>query len=205
LRRTTLLLRTYSEWLLGKRLLAQSMTDPDALALKRPERAVLFMDVRGFTTWSESRTPEEVLHLLNGYYRNAEQVLDRHETIKFKLSADEVMAVLPDAATGLQAAEAMRLATAAYLAPFGIAAGIGLHFGPVIEGVFGAEAVRFYDVLGDVVNTAKRIEGAAGGGEVLVSDALVHGLGRDARVGAARELVVKGKSAPVRVYPLLAK
>ena len=45
---------------------------------------------------------------------------------------------------------------------------------------------------------------AAAGGEVLVSDALVRALGQDARVGAARELVVKGKSAPVRVYPLLA-
>lgn len=203
LKSTALQLQVYSEWLLGKRLLAQSMTDPEALALKRPERAVLFMDVRGFTTWSESRTPEQVLHLLNGYYRVAEQVLDRHAVVKFKLSADEVMAVLPNASVGTQAAQALRLATSDYLAPFGIAAGIGLHFGPVIEGVFGAEAVRFYDVLGDVVNTAKRIEGAAAGGEVLVSDALVRALGPDALVGAARELVVKGKSAPVRVYPLL--
>lgn len=202
LRQTTLQLRTYSEWLLGKRLLAQSMTDPEALALKRPDRAVLFMDVRGFTTWSESRAPEEVLHLLNGYYRVAERVLEQHETIKFKLSADEVMAVLPNAAIGLQTAQAMRLATSAYLAPFGIAAGIGMHFGPVIEGVFGAEAVRFYDVLGDVVNTAKRIEGAAAGGEVLVSESLVQACGATAPLGTARELVVKGKSAPVRVYPL---
>lgn len=203
LRRTTLQLRVYSEWLLGRRLLARSMTDPDALTLKRPARAVMFMDIRGFTRWSETRKPEQVLDLLNGYYRVAEAALDRHDAIKFKLSADEVMAVFADADIAVRAAEALRASTATYLSPFGLAAGIGLHFGPVVEGVFGAETVRFYDVLGDVVNTAKRMESLAAGGELLVSDELLSALHDDIRLGPAREMLVKGKVVAVRVHPVL--
>jgi class 3 adenylate cyclase len=53
------------------------------------------------------------------------------------------------------------------------------------------------------VNTAKRIEGAAAGGEVLVSDALVLALGPDASLGSRREVIAKGKDIPIGVYPLM--
>jgi class 3 adenylate cyclase len=62
---------------------------------------------------------------------------------------------------------------------------------------------KFYDVVGDTVNTAKRIENAAERCEVLISEAAQRALGNAAIVGTARQLVVKGKDEPVVVYPLL--
>jgi class 3 adenylate cyclase len=73
----------------------------------------------------------------------------------------------------------------------------------VVEGLLGSAGIKGYDVIGDTVNTAKRIEGAAGGGEVLVSQAMRAALDAASAFGARRELVVKGKEAPLEVYPLL--
>ena len=78
-----------------------------------------------------------------------------------------------------------------------------MHSGPVVEGLLGSAGVKGYDVIGDTVNTAKRIEGAAGGGR----GAGVGGGARCARtrsplLGERREVVAKGKEAPIEVYPL---
>jgi len=89
------------------------------------------------------------------------------------------------------------------LAPWGLGAGIGLHSGPVVEGLLGSAGIKGYDVIGDTVNTAKRIEGAAGAGEVLVSEPVRAALGAALAVGARRELTVKGKEAPIAVCPLV--
>ena len=201
LRETMSQLRLYSEWLLGRDLLRQTFIDPSALALTRCDRAVLFMDVRGFTRWSEAQAPEAVVGLLNRYYGVAESVLGRHDAIKFKFSADEVMAVFADARTAVAAALELRREVAAMMSGFGLGVGIGVHAGALVEGLLGSAGVKFYDVIGDTVNTAKRIESAAAEGEVLVSaacrDALGPGLGAD---GGPREISVKGKEAPVTVY-----
>lgn len=65
LRYTSQMLKTYSEWLLGRDLLARSLSDPTALQTIRRERTILFMDIREFTAWSEVHTPEDVVDLLN--------------------------------------------------------------------------------------------------------------------------------------------
>ena len=77
----------------------------------RRERAVLFMDVRGFTRWSEAQPPEAVVDLLDRYYRAAESALARHATVKVKLSADEVMAVFGSARQAVAAALEIAKAT----------------------------------------------------------------------------------------------
>ncbi len=63
--------------------------------------------------------------------------------------------------------------------------------------------MKGYDVIGDTVNTAKRIEAAAAGGEVLVSDAVVPALGSGTSLGSRREVIAKGKEIPIGVHPLL--
>lgn len=92
LRETSTELKRYSEWLLGPDLLERVIQDPAALSLARRERSVLFMDIRGFTAWSERCAPETVVQALNEYYAAAEPVLRRHGAIKTKFSADEVLA-----------------------------------------------------------------------------------------------------------------
>lgn len=105
------------------------------------------MDIRGFTTWSEHRTPEEVVQLLNSYYQIIEQVFSGYQVIKYKLSADEVMAIFPDPTTAIQAAIMIRSHVQPLLDHQQLGVGIGIHHGPVVEGLLGSRGVRFYDVI----------------------------------------------------------
>ncbi len=202
LRRTSDQLRTYSEWLLGRDLLDRIVVDPNALTPARRERAVLFIDIRGFTRWSETRPPEEVVAMLDRYYLTAETVLLRHAVVKFKFAADEVLAVFPTVALAAAASLDLRAQAGAQLAERGLGVGIGVHAGPLVEGLLGSAAVKFYDVIGDTVNTAKRIEGAAGAGEILLSDPARQALAPSFRVGASRQVAVKGKDLPLTVHRL---
>ncbi len=203
LRETSGQLKRYSQWLLGADLLERVIADPAALSLARRERSVLFMDIRGFTAWSERCPPETVVEALNAYYAAAEPVLRRHAAIKLKFSADEVLAVFAAPADAVACAGALRERAHVVLARWGLRAGIGVHMGPVVEGLLGSEGVMGYDVVGDTVNTAKRIESAAGGGEVLVSGALLQMLAGAVATGPRRVLVAKGKQEPLEVWPLL--
>lgn len=74
--------------------------------------------------------------------------------------------------------------------------------GLLVEGLLGSAGVKFYDVIGDTVNTAKRIESAAQSGEVLISENVYNKMGQAVRVGTKREINVKGKAKPLVVYPL---
>lgn len=203
LRETAARLRTYSEWLLGRDLLEKSMHDPGSLALRRHQRTVLFMDIRGFTAWSESRSPEVVVEMLNRYYHAAETTLASSPVVKSKFSADEMMAVFADPADAILVARRLRHEISGLLSGQGLGAGIALHCGALVEGLLGSMGVKFYDVIGDTVNTAKRIESAAASGELLISSAVVPALGADLQLGPRRLITVKGKEAPVEVYPLL--
>ncbi|GAB4500473.1 MAG: adenylate/guanylate cyclase domain-containing protein [Anaerolineales bacterium] len=199
---TSAKLKTYSEWLFGRDLLGQVLERPETLNLKRRARAILFMDIRGFTAWSEPRPPEDVVNMLNRYYQTSEVVLSQHRVIKFKFSADEVLAVFPEVEDALQAAVKLRIQISNLLTRHALGVGIGVHGGDVVEGMVGSKNVKFYDVIGDTVNTAKRLETAAAPGEILISDAARLALGQTFRVGDKRLIKVKGKEEPLLVYPL---
>ncbi|MBI4670046.1 MAG: adenylate/guanylate cyclase domain-containing protein [Chloroflexi bacterium] len=202
LRQTSVQLRTFSEWLLGRHLLARVIADPTALKLMRTQRVVLFMDIRKFTAWSEAQSPEAVVSLLSQYYQVAEAVLNQFPIIKSKLSADEVLVVFSSADDALAAAAKLREQICGLLAPMQLGVGIGVHAGPVVEGLLGSGDVKFYDVIGDTVNTAKRIESQARAGEVLISQT-VHDLAlAPLQPGAAQEISVKGKTEPLTVYAI---
>jgi len=202
LRKVTARLKTYSEWLLGRDLLGRILDDPNALSLIRRERTVLFMDIRGFTRWSEACAPEEVVAMLNRYYDTVASTVSRRGVIKFKFSADEAMVVFPDAERAVTAALELRARMAELLSAYDLGAGMGLHTGPLVEGLLGSTDVKFYDVIGDTVNTAKRIESAAAKVEALISEATRQALDDKFPVGEARYITAKGKEAPVTVYPL---
>jgi len=202
LRETSTQLQRYSEWLLGKDLLERVIADPEALSMVRRERTVLFMDIRSFTAWAEHCTPETVVQTLNAYYGAAEPVLRSHGVIKLKFSADEILGVFAEPRQAAACALELRECARRALAPSGLMAGIGVHSGPVVEGLLGSAGMMGYDVIGDTVNTAKRIEGAAGRGEVLVSETVRLALDPGTPLGARREVVAKGKEAPIEVYPL---
>lgn len=195
-------LRRYAGWLFGRALVFDALAAPSSLVLKRQERTVLFADIRGFTAWTEQRTPEEAVAMLNGYFELAETVWADSSVIKTEYTGDEVMAVFPGPIDALQIAEALRTQLAPFLSPYGLAIGIGVNTGPVIEGLVGGSAVKAYRFVGDTVNTAKRICSEAGAGQLLVSDATFRQAYPARLCMHSLELSMKGKAAPVRVWPL---
>ncbi len=202
LRETAETLKIYSEWLLGRNLLGRALDDPNSMQLQRQERTILFMDIRSFTRWSERRSPEEVASLMNDYYLAIESVLERSEVIKYKFTADEVMAVFLEPKEAVQAARELRRVVRKTLTLADLGAGIGIHTGPVVEGLLGGRNIRFYDVLGDVVNTASRIESAAGANEIWISQA-THLQLSQITIGREKEISAKGKENLVKVYAIL--
>lgn len=202
LKDTSAKLKVYSEWLLGRTLLEQTFISPSVLGLKRQERTVLFMDIRGFTHWSEPQSPETVVNLLNAYYSVAETILMKYGCIKFKLTADEIMAVFPSVESAAYASLELSKQINQLLSKNNLGAGIGLHSGLLVEGLLGSAGVKFYDVIGDTVNTAKRIESAALAGDVLISESVKNSIDKIFNIETSQEIQAKGKESPLTVYKL---
>lgn len=159
-------LKTLSRWGFGSHVVEEVLRDSGPHAASRVDRAIGFIDVRGFTAWSEAHPPEAVIDMLNGFYAAVLQACDG-ALIKSKMSGDEVLLVLPaNAQTPLTMQNALRAALQA-TTPLQLSAGAGLWIGPVVEGFFGASASQIHDVIGDTVNTAKRLCDHASGGELL--------------------------------------
>ena len=189
-------LHEYSVWALGEGILEKALGDNRTLALRRVERAVLFLDIRGFTAWSEQQTPEQVVSMLNRFYAVAEAAFIV-QPIKLKYTADEVLAVCETAQGAIESAQAILRALQAELHPLGLSVGAGIHFGAVVEGVLGGAKSKAYDVIGDTVNTAQRLCDAAQPWEVLLSEPVLAAANYQAQM--LRTIQVKGKKAALTV------
>jgi adenylate cyclase len=176
------------------------------------EIGVLFADLRGFTSDSGSRTPAEVGTELRRFYAHAEKVFFPEALID-KLIGDEVMALyvppfvrpptvgVDDEVRRLiahlmveharQLLERVGYGTSS-VPDFNI--GIGLDFGEAFVGNIGDTAVHDFTAVGDVVNTASRLQAHAAAGEVVLSARVAHLLPEP--VGAPEQLVLKGKQEP---------
>ena len=197
-RQLTERLHQLSTWGFGERVVAEALNDSSSFALRRQTRSILFLDLRGFTAWSEAQTAEAVVDMLDRFYAAGEAALLTFGPIKIKYTADEIMAVFGDASAAIAAARLLQTNIASELASEGLLAGIGVHSGPVVEGLLGSHGVKAYEVIGDTVNTASRVCSAAGPGELLISaDALPDG---KVAIADSREIVMKGKRKPLLVY-----
>jgi len=199
LRQTADQLKVYSEWLLGRNLLGRAINDPNSMRLSRQKRTMMFADIRGFTNWCERRSPEEVASLLNRYYLTVEGLFNNYQIIKYKFTADEVMAVFIEADEAVRAARELQETLGRVLFKRELGVGIGIHTGLLVEGLFGGQNVRFYDVIGDTVNTAERIEKIAKAGEIWISEDTRLSLANRV-VGEQKQVTVKGKDQPIEVY-----
>ena len=182
----------------------------------RRAATVLFADLSGFTTISERLDPEDVRRLQTDLFGALRGVIDRFDAYPEKFIGDAVVAVFgapvaheDDPQRALRAALEMH-ACAAELserwrdqlgAP--LALHIGINTGRVVAGRLGTAADAAYAVTGDAVNTAARLQSAAGAGQTLVSSATHQLTEREFAFEAAGMLALKGKAEPLQVYRLL--
>ncbi len=196
-------LRQYSEMLLGQSRLHRAMGREDDLRPRRTRRSVLFADIRGFTKWSESRTPEEVLLMLDGVYGAAEQACAPFKPARTKHTGDEVMMFFSEPLAAAQAALALRKEVGSFLALYSLHVGIGLHHGEVIEGLVGASRTKAYDILGDTVNTAKRVSDHARPGGIVVTFIFFEACRGRIEIASDQRINAKGKSSAILVAELV--
>ncbi|MEI7537479.1 MAG: adenylate/guanylate cyclase domain-containing protein [Comamonadaceae bacterium] len=185
-------LKTLSRWGFGSQVVKDVLRDSGTHAASRIERAIGFIDVRGFTSWSEAHQPEQVIGMLNGFYTAILEACGA-DLVKSKMSGDEVMLVLPADASTIALMQKALAAAIATLEPMQLTAGAGLWLGPVVEGFFGTPSAQIHDVIGDTVNTAKRLCDHARGGQLLAGpvNAISNGSEETSSIQA------KGKTEPV--------
>jgi len=174
---------------------------------------VLFVDIRGFTSLSAKANAADVLQLLNEYYEVVVEVVFRHEGTVDKFIGDGMMVIWgapmshrDDPYRAVRAAlEMMRaLETFNYnrisQGATPIAVGIGINTGPVVAGYLGSSRTMSYSVIGDTVNTAARLCGAAQPGEIVISEETCLLVRNSFQTKALAPLNLKGKGDTVRAY-----
>ncbi len=200
LRRIASYLKNVSEWALAPDLLAASLNDEQILQQRRVQRAVLFMDIRGFTRWSESKDPETVVNMLNQFYQLAESIIMEGGGHKPHFIGDEVMTWFDDPEQAVLTARLLSRRVNQMLRPYQLSTGAGLHLGDVVEGLMGSPTTRSYNILGDTVNTASRLVSAAQPGELLISESVAQALTLTTDLPASRPIRAKGKAQPIMAY-----
>jgi class 3 adenylate cyclase len=177
------------------------------------EVSVLFADLEGFTSYSETRPPTEVISMLNEYWGTAVPiVLEHHDGVIERFAGDAVVVVFN--ARGDQPDHARRAAAAALelqertlevsaARPDWPRFRAGAATGPAAVGYVGAEQQRNFAVIGDTTNTAARLQTAAKTGEVVISETTRDAIGEDADVEALPPVEAKGKREPVPAFRLL--
>lgn len=175
--------------------------------------AVLFVDIRGFTTMSESLEPEQVVEILNEYLSLTTKAIFDHNGTLDKFVGDTTMAVfnapfdLEDyifqavcAAWDMKQGEAV--ISEKFEKRFGksVAFGIGIHCGNAVVGNIGCDFRMDYTAIGDTVNTAARLESNAGKGQILISEQVYEAVKDRITVTPIGEIPLKGKSRRVFVY-----
>jgi adenylate cyclase len=176
----------------------------------RSEICVLFADIRGFTTLSESMPPEQVTALLNRYFDRMVGTIHSHGGTLDKFIGDGLMAVFgaPVASNtacedGLACAQAMIRELGRFNAEQlsmdapAIDIGVGLHYGPAVIGYVGSRDRYEYSAIGDTVNTASRIEGLTkdSGFPVLLSNSVYHHIQDTRALVSMGTMSIRGHSA----------
>jgi adenylate cyclase len=179
------------------------------LAGDQVDVSLLFMDVRGFTGYSEKLGPQEVVASLNALYERVVPIVTEHGGHANKFIGDGLLAVF-GAPVRLEEHADQAVAAALEIGALndsrhfsGLSVGVGVNSGEVVAGTVGGGGRLDFTVIGDAVNTAARVEAATRetGDNVLITAATHAQLRNDHGTWTERDPVeLKGKSEPVRLY-----
>lgn len=190
--------------------------NPDELESvgRRAQITTLFADVRGYTAFGERYDPEQLVSILNRYLSvAAAAVLDEEGTID-KFLGDAIMAwfnaPIPQTDHTLRAVRAALAMVHAVNSlhrdldeEFHLSFGVGIHYGEAVLGLIGNEMRLDYTAIGDSVNTAKRIQENARGGQILISKEAYELVAGHINAQPFKAIRAKGKSQSLRVFEVL--
>ena len=193
----------------------QVLDDPTKLQLggKRQEITVMFIDIRGYTAYSENSSPEKVIEMLNDYLSLAANVIMSYGGLLDKYLGDGLMAIFnapeeqPDhVRKAVEAALELQQAMTGLETERqdGMSFGIGIGLGEAVVGYVGTDIAMDYTAVGDVVNVTKRLQEHAQPGQILIDEEVVSRLGDTLQAHALGELKLKGRQKHARVYELQA-
>ncbi len=196
--------------------------NPDIIAEgSRIKVTVLFCDIRDFTKMSENMSPHDLNNFLSDFRKRLTGAIFSNSGMIDKFIGDAIMAVFGAPHPSKEPGRDCKNAIAAALAMFAsleelnreretagigsIRMGFGLHTGDVFAGNIGAEGQIEYTVIGDVVNTASRIEGLCKefGASFIISQEVFYESGDMVHAEALPPVTVKGKEKPLQVYKLM--
>jgi len=180
----------------------------------RSEASIFFADIRGFTAYSETRDPEEVVEALNEYFEITTQFILKYGGYVDKLIGDAVLGVFgvpiyhndhPERAVraAIDMQNELLQQSAKNKNPFLSKIGVGIHSGVVVSGNLGSQLKMEYTVIGDSVNVASRINNLAGPGEIIISEHLYEMVNNIVTVKALPPQKIKGKSELIQAFQVI--
>jgi len=203
---------------ISHQLASEILSNLDQIKLGGEKRnvAVLFADIRDFTSMAEKMSPEEVVNLLNTYLTEMTEIVFKYEGTLDKYIGDCVMAVFGapvshynDTERAVVAAIEMQKFIAKLNAKReaeglpAVGIGIGINCGEAIAGNMGSVDRMDYTVIGDTVNTAARLEEIAKAGQILVTRNVYDEVRYLVDANIVGTIRVKGKEKPIEVYEVV--
>jgi class 3 adenylate cyclase/AmiR/NasT family two-component response regulator len=180
------------------------------MANETVEATVAFIDICGFTKISENEAPDKVVKLLNSYFDVMVKEIIAQGGFIDKFIGDAVMAVFRgdyhlDRAIDACLAVRKKIMDLPATDSFSPKVSIGINSGEMISGNIGSATLKRldYTVIGDAVNTAQRLQSAAGENQVIISDAAFEKIKESFRCNKVGEVSLKNKTSSVMIYEVL--
>ncbi len=196
----------------GPQILELIMKNPEDTWLQGQtnEATILFADIRGFTTYSESKAPKVIVDELNQFFEIANNTIIKHDGYIDKFIGDGVLAVFgvpvfqkDHIRNAVAAAVEMQQSFRGAATDHNIllsSIGIGIHTGLVVSGNIGSPVKMEYTVIGDSVNVASRISEIAAPGEIIISSRILNQIPDFVDAEPLHPRKIKGRSKPIDTF-----